>query len=125
MIRDFATSNTNTTAKKSNETLADEVIVGKWGNGTDRKTKLTNAGYDYTAIQSLVNQKLGVTGTTYYKKYTGSSTSIVEALKAISVDSSFNNRKKIAKANGISNYSGNTEQNLKLLNLLKNGKLKK
>lgn len=44
---------------KSNETIADEVIAGKWGNGDDRKNRLTAAGYDYNAIQSIVNQKLG------------------------------------------------------------------
>jgi LysM repeat protein len=29
---------------------------GKWGNGTDRKQRLTAAGYDYSAVQKLVNQ---------------------------------------------------------------------
>lgn len=48
----------NITPKKSNEEIANEVIKGKWGNGVDRKNRLTNAGYDYRAIQNLVNQKL-------------------------------------------------------------------
>lgn len=43
---------------KSNEELANEVIAGKWGNGEDRKNRLTQAGYNYSAIQSIVNQKL-------------------------------------------------------------------
>ena len=47
-----------TASKKSNESIANEVISGKWGNGADRKTKLKNAGYDYNAIQKLVNKKL-------------------------------------------------------------------
>lgn len=47
-----------TVSKKSNEQIADEVIAGKWGNGQDRKTKLAAAGYDYNAIQKIVNQKL-------------------------------------------------------------------
>ena len=63
--------------------------------------------------------------TKYYKKYTGKSGSIVDALKAIGAKSSFENRKKIAKANGIKNYKGTATQNTKLLNLLKKGKLKK
>lgn len=46
------------TEKKSNETIADEVIAGKWGNGDARKTALTNAGYDFSTIQSIVNEKL-------------------------------------------------------------------
>ena len=45
-------------ATKSNEELATEVIRGNWGNGQDRKNRLTAAGYDYGAIQSIVNQRL-------------------------------------------------------------------
>lgn len=45
-------------AKKSNEEIAREVIAGKWGNGADRKKKLIAAGYDYSAIQKIVNQML-------------------------------------------------------------------
>ena len=44
--------------KKSNEEIANEVIKGNWGNGNERKNRLTNAGYDYRAIQNIVNQKL-------------------------------------------------------------------
>ena len=61
----------------------------------------------------------------YYPKYNGSTSSIVDALKSIGVDSSYNNRENIAKKNGISNYSGSASQNTQLLNLLKQGKLKK
>ena len=42
--------------KKSIDEVAREVIQGKWGNGTDRKNKLTNAGYDYNAVQKRVNE---------------------------------------------------------------------
>ena len=121
----LGTSSGSTSSKKSNEVIANEVIAGKWGNGADRKNRLTSAGYNYDAIQDIVNQKMGATGTSYYKKYTGSSVSLVDALKSIGVDSSMTNRKKIAKANGISNYTGTSSQNTKLLNLLKQGKLKK
>jgi hypothetical protein len=51
-------STTENTSKKSNEEIANEVIAGKWGNGADRKTALTNAGYDFSTIQSIVNAKL-------------------------------------------------------------------
>lgn len=44
---------------KSNEQLADEVINGKWGNGADRKNRLTAAGYNYEAVQAIVNERLG------------------------------------------------------------------
>ena len=43
---------------KTNEELACEVIDGKWGNGEERKTRLTNAGYDYKAVQKIVNAML-------------------------------------------------------------------
>ena len=43
-------------AKKSIDEIAREVIQGKWGNGVDRKNRLTNAGYDYNAIQKRVNE---------------------------------------------------------------------
>ena len=45
-------------ALKSNEEIANEVIAGKWGNGNDRKVKLTDAGYDYSTIQKIVNKML-------------------------------------------------------------------
>lgn len=31
-------------------------MAGKWGNGTDRKNRLTKAGYDYTKVQAAVNK---------------------------------------------------------------------
>lgn len=46
-------------AKKSNDEISNEVIAGAWGNGEDRRNRLTAAGYDYSVIQALVNQKLG------------------------------------------------------------------
>ena len=44
--------------KKTNEEIAIEVIDGKWGNGADRITRLERAGYDYKAVQAIVNQML-------------------------------------------------------------------
>ena len=43
---------------KDINSIADEVIAGKWGNGNDRKINLENAGYNYNEVQTLVNQKL-------------------------------------------------------------------
>lgn len=56
------------------------------------------------------------------KNYKG--TSIVDALNQIKVDSSYNYRAKLAKNNGISNYTGTASQNTKMLELLKKGTLK-
>lgn len=44
---------------KSNDTIANEVIAGKWGNGADRERRLREAGYNPQTIQALVNQNLG------------------------------------------------------------------
>lgn len=62
---------------------------------------------------------------TYYPRYKGKSSSIVDALKVSGINPSKNNRKKIAALNGIKNYSGTAAQNTRLLNLLKKGKLVK
>ena len=49
------------TAKKKTVTeVAKEVIQGKWGNGEDRKNRLTKAGYDYRAVQAEVNRLMSV-----------------------------------------------------------------
>ena len=93
--------------------------------GEERKIKLTNAGYDYSAVQAKVNEILGVDTsiTNYYPAISSDYNSIVEALKSIGVDSSFNNRKKIAVKNGINNYTGTATQNIELLDKLKAGRL--
>lgn len=41
---------------KSIEEIAQEVLNGLWGNGEERKDRLTKAGYDYSAVQSKVNE---------------------------------------------------------------------
>ena len=43
---------------KTVEQLAKEVIQGKWGVGSERKRKLTTAGYDYAAVQKKVNEMM-------------------------------------------------------------------
>ena len=45
-----------TTTKKSVTTIAREVLAGKWGNGTERKTRLEKAGYNYAEVQAKVNE---------------------------------------------------------------------
>ena len=124
LINEIKESNTGTD-RKTVEELAREVIDGKWGNGEERKIKLTNAGYDYSAVQAKVNEILGVDTsiTNYYPAISSDYNSIVEALKSIGVDSSFNNRKKIAVKNGINNYTGTATQNIELLDKLKAGRL--
>ena len=46
------------TPGKSQDEVAREVIAGKWGNGAERKERLTAAGYDAASIQRRVNDLL-------------------------------------------------------------------
>ena len=59
----------------------------------------------------------------YYPKTSYKGFSFVDGINSVGVNSSFMNRRAIAKANGISNYLGTSSQNSRLLNLLKNGQL--
>lgn len=85
-------------AKKSNDTIANEVIAGKWGNGADRKKKLEAAGYNYSTIQILVNKKLqSVKPTTqYYTVKKGDTLSAIAKKYGTTYQT-------LAKMNGISN----------------------
>ena len=67
----------------------------------------------------------GETTAVCYPKYSGSSSSLVDALESLGVNSSFNNRRKIAKANGVNGYVGTAAQNIKLLALLRTGQLRR
>ncbi len=74
-----------------------------------------------------VGQKILLPNTTnntkYFKRYTGNSVSIVDSLKSLNENSSFDYRTKVALINGITNYVGTSTQNTHLLNLLKAGTL--
>lgn len=48
----------STAPSKSLDDIAREVIHGDWGNGQDRKNRLTNAGYDWTKVQARVDELL-------------------------------------------------------------------
>ena len=63
--------------------------------------------------------------TAYFPAYTGTSNSIITALNAIGVNSSYSYREKIAQANGITGYRGTAQQNLNMVALLKKGLLVK
>ena len=64
----FNSSVSSSSSKKSISQIVDEVIAGKWGNGNERKNRLTNAGYDYDEVQSAVNKKLNGSSTTTSSK---------------------------------------------------------
>lgn len=48
----------NSTGLKSIDEIAREVIGGLWGTGSERKSRLTSAGYDYDAVQKRVAELL-------------------------------------------------------------------
>lgn len=102
----------------SGQKACGEAIAKAVASVRGAKAKTSSTASSSTASSSTASSS-------YYKKYTGVSSSLVDALKAIGVNSAYSYRKKIAKANGISNYLGTASQNTKLLNLLKQGKLKK
>ena len=52
----YVGENTKVSTKLSIDTVAKEVIAGKWGNGEKRKKLLTEAGYDYDTVKAKVNQ---------------------------------------------------------------------
>ena len=119
-----------TPARKTVDELAREVMAGLHGNGHEnRKASLAKQGYNnYEEVRARVNELSGIKPNSapkvnYYDRYFGSTSSIVTALNSLGIASSFANRKNIAKVNGISNYTGTASQNIKLLNLLKQGKL--
>jgi len=72
----YSTANNNAN-KKSVTVVAKEVIAGKWGNGSARKSKLEAAGYDYNEVQAEVNR--------LSKSSTSSKKSVTEIAKEVIV----------------------------------------
>lgn len=82
--------------KKSNEEIANEVINGAWGNGDDRKQRLTSAGYNYTVIQAIVNKLMGANKAVYYTVRSGDTLSAIASKYGTTYQ-------QLAKINGIAN----------------------
>ena len=59
IVQETVAEKKETVKLKSVDEIAKEVIRGDWGNGAERKEKLTAAGYDYAAVQKKVNKLLG------------------------------------------------------------------
>lgn len=55
-IRKFDLTKWDFKQLKTIDEVAREVLSGKWGNGTERMRRLTEAGYDYVEVQRRVNQ---------------------------------------------------------------------
>lgn len=74
------------TNEKTIDELAKEVIAGKWGNGNDRKNRLTNAGYNYNEVQNKVNSLLGSNNKVYYTIKSGDNLSSIAKKYGTSVN---------------------------------------
>lgn len=123
---------------KTNTLTEDEVVQNKKTYTIKKGDNLTNIAKTYNTtvtelvrLNNITNKNLIYVGqilklpssNTYFNKYTGNSNSIVEALKSINENSSYEYRSKIANINSIKNYAGTSVQNNQLLKLLKEGKL--
>ena len=81
---------------KSLAEIANEVIAGKFGNGSERRQKLTAAGYNYDAVQAEVNRILNVENSVYYTVQKGDCLQYIANKYGTSVD-------RLVKLNNIKN----------------------
>ena len=120
-VGDFNTSNERSVILKSG--LFKDVGSYKQGDTLYNGDILVTRTKGHTVIVVSGAKK---SKTKYYPKYTGNSNSIVEALKSVGEDDvSKEHRAEIAKKNGFSNFKFTSEENSKMISLLKKGKLKK
>lgn len=82
---------------KSNEEIAQEVIDGKWGNGETRRHALILDGYNFYAIQKIVNELVNQTKEKYYTIQKGDTLSGIAQKFGTTINqlSSWNNIKNI------------------------------
>ena len=81
---------------KSLEEVVQEVVNGVWGNGEDRKSRLTDAGYNYNEVQEKVNSILTSNSIVTYTVKSGDTLS--------SIASKYNTTyQKLAQYNNITN----------------------
>lgn len=107
---------------ESGDTLSQ--IAEKYADGASKAQWLADINGISNPNVIHPGQKIMLSKTvSYFAKYTGSSGSIVTALSSLGEKSSYSYRCEIAKLNGITPYSGTAAQNIKMLNLLKQGKL--
>lgn len=120
-VGDFNTSNERPVILKSG--LFEDVGSYKQGDTLYNGDILVTRTKGHTVIVVSGAKK---SKSKYYPKYTGNFGSIIEALKAVGEDDvSKEHRAEIAKKNGFSNFKFTSEENSKMLSLLKKGKLKK
>jgi hypothetical protein len=102
----------------------DKDDVARW-DSTKCAMAIASALGCKTSVSSTTKPQTNVSSKTYFPVFKSSSCSIVDCLKSIGVDSSYEYRRRIASKNGIANYKGSAPQNDKLVSLGKKGKLMK
>ena len=105
--------NTNKEDIQTNENIANETP----NNHLDYKTNKDEEN------NTNSNENEQFKNTQYLNNYQYKDGSIVDGLKEIDIDSSYSYRERLAEKNGITNYTGSYSQNVRLLKLLKEGKL--
>lgn len=135
MAQKASDPSTWTAATKAIQSGVKSATGGSSGGTTTKISTVTKANSpNAQAAKKIINTVANAaskkssskkSATSYYKKVSYSGDSLTDAMKRAGINNSFDNRKKIAKANGIKDYSSTSAQNKKLLGLLKKGKLKK
>lgn len=122
MVSDFATSGEANVIVRSGK--FDKIAFTKESDLRKGDILVTKTS-GHTVIVVSAPTSSAPSSSTTYKKCDKKYTSISDALESVGVDGSKSNRTKIAKANGISDYTGTAKQNETLLKKLKAGTLKK
>lgn len=90
-----------------------------------KESKKTNDNKEITDIKENEKTPIKIEEEVYLENKAYKKGSIVDGLKEIGINSSYDYRALLAEKNGITNYHGSFKQNVELLNLLKEGKLLK
>lgn len=116
----------------SNNSIVDYLNANNIDPSFNNRKKLASdyniSNYRGTAEQNLEllnKMRKGGPSRNEDSKSTYKGDSIVDYLNSIKVNSSYNNRVKLARKYGISNYRGTASQNKKLLDIMRNGEVKK
>lgn len=115
-IDQLTAKGTRTIKEISEKILAYNKSGGKVINGLTNRRKKEKELFDRPCL--------------YYAKYTGDTTKSLDMiLKSIGVEDKYlhfpSRRKPLAKKNGLKNYKGSLSENMKLIELAKQGKLKR
>lgn len=125
-LKNLTKNGTRTIAQISTKMLLYNKSGGVTLKGLQRRRNAEKELFD-TPIKS------DTTEAKYYPQYTGDSPKVDEVLSAIGANSDYDmvqtkayqRRKPIAAANGIKNYTGTATQNMKIIKLAKDGKLRR